>query len=237
MTVDVALAALCVAFVRYAKKQPWPRLYAVLLLAPLVRETGALLIAAQCFDDLAGRRWRRAAGFATAILPAAIWYAYVWNRAASPALSLPAQRLHHASLVPRWLFHYSPIDIPMKLFAPAHYLFGPWLNRILQAADALALCGFLALIVTAVWSLRRYPWDAEQWAIAGFVGLALAAGAPVFWGNVYTYARPFSPLVFLSTVRPLRQGRLWALAPVSVIALRALAQMAPQAAGIARGLL
>ena len=46
MAVDVALAALSVAFVRYAKKQPTIRLYLVLMLAPLVRDTGALLIAA-----------------------------------------------------------------------------------------------------------------------------------------------------------------------------------------------
>lgn len=237
MTVDVALAALSVAFVRYAKNQPWQRLYPVLLLAPLVRDTGALLIAAQCLYDLAGRRWRRAAGFATAILPAAIWYVYVWNRTALMVASQPAQRPHHASFMPGWLFRYSPIEIPMKLFAPAHYKFGPWLNHTLHAADALALCGFLALMAAAVWSLRQYPWDAEQWAMVGFVALALAAGAPAFWGNVYTYARPFSPLVFLAAVRLLRHRRLWALAPVSLIALRVAVQMAPQAAGIVRGLL
>jgi len=237
MTLDVALAALCVAFVRYAKTQSFRRLYPVLVLAPLVRETGALLIAAQCLYDLAGRRWRRAAVSATAILPAAAWYVYVWNRTALWAATLPGRNLHHARLVPRWLFRHSPLGILLKLFQPDPYPFPPWLNHALQAADVLALCGFLALVAAAVWSLRRYPWDVEQWAMLGFIALALAASAQTFWGNVYTYARPFSPLVFLAAVRPLRCGRLWTLAPVSLMALRVIAQMAPQAAGILRGLL
>lgn len=236
MTVDVALAALCVAFVRYAKNQSSQRLYLVLVLAPLVRETGALLIAAQCLYDLAGKRWRRAAGFATAILPATVWYVYVWNRAILLAAAQPERRLDHASLVPRWLFRHSPIGILTKLFEPAHYPFGPWLNHVLQATDALALCGFLALTAVAVWSLRRHPWDVEQWAVLGFVALALAASAPAFWGHVYTYARPFSPLVFLAAVRPLRNGTPWVLAPVSLLTLRVMAQMAPQAEGIMRGM-
>ena len=74
MTADVALAALCVAFVLYSKERSSAGLYLVLLLAPLVRETGALLLAEQCAHDAAAIRWRRAAVFATAILPAAAWY-------------------------------------------------------------------------------------------------------------------------------------------------------------------
>jgi len=235
MTVDVALAALCVAFLRYAKNESRGRLYLVLVLAPLVRETGALLIAAQCLYDLAGKRWRRAAGFATAILPAAVWFVYVWNRAAALAAAQAEIRTNYAIFVPRWLFH-PVIGIVVKLFRPLQYRFHPWLNHAIQAADALSLCGLLALMALAVWGLRRRPWDREQWAILGFLAVALAASAPSFWGQVYNYARPFSPLIFFAAARPLRNGMLWVLAPVSLIALRVLAQMAPQAAGILRAL-
>jgi hypothetical protein len=120
----------------------------------------------------------------------------------------------------------------MELFRPVQYPFGPWLNHALQCADALALCGFLALLVSGVWSLRRRPWDVEQWAIVGFVLLALATSAPAFWRQVYSYGRPFSPFIFLSALRPLRGGAVWELVPVSLLALRVLIQMAPQAAGI-----
>ena len=233
LTVDVALAALCVAFVRYAKKQPPVRLYLVLMLAPLVRETGALLIAAQCGYHLAGKRWRRAAGFATAILPMAAWYLYVWRRSAEVAAAHPGKSLH---FVPHWFFIYPAIGIVMKLFQPASYPFGAGLNRTLQCFDALALCGFLALTAVGIWSLRRRPWNVEQWAILCFVALALVTSSPAFWGNVYTYARPFSPLIFLAALRPLRSRAWWVLAPVLLIALRVAIQMAPQAIGIAHGL-
>jgi hypothetical protein len=236
MTVDVALAALCVAFVRYAKKESSARLYLVLVLAVLVRETGALLIAAQCLYDLAGKRWRRAAGFATAILPAAAWYAYVWDRSAMLAVAHPEKHLQPAGFLPHWFFQYPAIGIFMKLFQPEQYPFSPWLNHGLQAADTLALCGFLTLVAMAVWSLRRRPWDVEQWAVLCFLALVLATSSPDFWGQVYTYARPFSPLVFLAALRPLRNRSPWAIAPVLSIALRVVAQMAPQACGVVHGL-
>jgi hypothetical protein len=229
MTVDVALATLCVAFVRYAKKQPPARLYLALMLAPLVRETGALLIAAQCGYDLAGKRWRRAAGFATAILPTAAWYLYIWKRTTEVASAHAGKTSH---FVPHWFFRYPAIGIVIKLFQPANYPFGPVLNRTLQCFDALVLCGFLALLAAGVWSLRRRPWDVEQWAILCFVALALATSVPIFWGNVYTYARPFSPLIFLAALGLLRSHARWVLVPVLLIALRVAIQMAPQAIGI-----
>lgn len=233
MTVDVALAALCVAFVRYTRKPSPVRLYLALMLAPLVRDTGALLVAAQCGYDLVGKRWRRAAWYATAILPAAAWYIYVWKYVSAMGAVHTEQSLR---ILPRWMFKYPGVGIVMELFRPVHYPFGPWLNRTLQCADALALCGFLALMAAGVWSLRRRPWDVEQWAILAFVALALATSTPTFWRQVYSYGRPYSPLIFLAALRPLRGGAVWELAPVSLLTLRVLIQMAPQAAGILHGL-
>jgi hypothetical protein len=233
MTVDVALAALSVAFVRYAKKQSTIPLYLVLMLAPLVRDTGALLIAAQCGYDLWGKRWRRAAAFATAILPTAAWYLYVWRNV---TVLSPGSHEDNLRLLPHWLFKSPGVGILMELFRPATYPFSPLLNRMLQSADALALCGLLVLMGAGLWTLRRRPWDVEQWAILAFVALALVTSTPNFWRHVYSYGRPFSPLIFLAAVWPLRKGAVWELAPVSLITLRVLVQMAPQALGIFRAL-
>jgi hypothetical protein len=229
MTVDVALAALCVAFVRYTRKPSPVRLYVTLLLAPLVRDSGALLVAAQFGYDLFGKRWRRAAWHATAILPAAAWYVYVWKHVSAMGAVHTEQSFR---VLPGWMFKYPGVGIFMELFRPVQYPFGPWLNRALQCADALALCGFLALLISGVWSLRRRPWDVEQWGILGFFLLALATSTPTFWRQVYSYGRPFSPLIFLSALRPLRGGAMWELVPVSLLTLRVLIQMAPQAIGI-----
>jgi hypothetical protein len=233
MTVDIALAALSVAFVRYAKKQSTIPLYLVLMLAPLVRDTGALLIAAQCGYDLWGKRWRRAAAFATAILPTAAWYLYVWRNV---TVLSPGSHEDNLRLLPHWLFKSPGVGILMELFRPATYPFSPLLNRMLQSADALALCGLLVLMGAGLWTLRRRPWDVEQWAILAFVALALVTSTPNFWRHVYSYGRPFSPLIFLAAVWPLRKGAVWELAPVSLITLRVLVQMAPQALGIFRAL-
>jgi hypothetical protein len=240
MTVDVAMGALCVAFVRYTRRPSPVRLYMTLLLAPLVRESGALLVAAQCGYDLFGNRWRRAVGYATAILPGAAWYVYVWKYVSATGAISAMGAVHtqqSMSVLPRWMFKYPGVGIVMELFRPWHYPFSPWLNRALQCADALALCGFLALMLTGIWSLRKYPWDVEQWAIIGFVALAMATSVPSFWGQVYSYGRPFSPLIFFSALRLLRAGAVWELVPLSLLALRVLVQMAPQAIGIAHGLL
>jgi hypothetical protein len=233
MTVDVALAALCVAFVRYTRKPSPVRLYVILLLAPLVRDSGALLVAAQCGYDLFGKRSGRAAVYATAILPAAAWYMYVWKHVSAMGAVYTQQSLR---VVPRWMFKEPGVGIVKQFFRPEQYPFGPWLNRALQCADALALCGLLALIAAGIWSLRKRPWDVEQWAILGFVGLALATSTPTFWRQVYSYGRPFSPLIFLTALRPLRAGAVWELLPFSLLALRVLVQMAPQAIGIAHGI-
>lgn len=225
MTVDVALAALCIAFVRSAKRQSPGGLYAVLLMAALVRESGLILVAAQCAYDLAAKRWRQAFAYATAAVPALGWYAYVWTRAAMAAAADP--RIH-TPIVPRWLFQDPGIGIVIKLFHPDHYAGGAWPNWALQFADTLALCAFLALVASGIWSLRRRPWNVEQWAISGFVLLALMTSTPTFWGNVYTYARPYSPLIFLAALGPWRTSARWVYAPVLLIAFRTALQLAPQ---------
>jgi len=124
----------------------------------------------------------------------------------------------------------------MELFRPALYPFSPWLNQMLQCADALALCGFLALMGAGLWSLRRRPWDVEQWAVLAFVALALVTSTPNFWRHVYSYGRPFSPLIFWQQSGPFGGGAVWELAPVSLLTLRVLIQMAPQALGILHAL-
>ena len=60
LTVDLALTALCVGFAWYVQQQRLPQLYLVLLLAPLARETGLLLIAAYCIVLIFERRVKAA---------------------------------------------------------------------------------------------------------------------------------------------------------------------------------
>ena len=229
MTVDIALIALCVGFVWYVKRESAVGLYAVLALAGLARETGLLLTAACCFQALWMRRWRQALLWATAALPALAWYAFV-------ATQLAHAPTHVGRLVPRWLFQYPLVGIVMKLFQPESYPFSPALVRTIQAVDAIALCGLLLALGLAVWSLRKRPLHEEQWAALAFVALALVVSAPGFWRNVYGYARPFSPLVFLVGLPALRGGSPWLLAPIFMLDLRIAIQWIPQIQGILRAI-
>jgi hypothetical protein len=189
-----------------------PRPFRILLAPTLGKRCGAAIILAPKFLDLLSQ-------------------AYVWYRVAAAAVAHPE---NHTQLLPPWLFRYPVVGIFMELFRPTHYPFSPWLSLAVQCADALALCGCLALMTAAVLDLRRRPWDVEQWAILAFLTLVLATSAPGFWSNVYGYARPFSTLMFLATLRLLRRRAAWALAPLLLIALRVGIQMAPQAARIMR---
>src|SRR5262249_5671688 len=77
MTVDVALAALCVAFALYGVAAPSSKIPAVLLLAPLARETGLVLIAAFALKRLTERRWKEALFASATALPWLAWTAYL----------------------------------------------------------------------------------------------------------------------------------------------------------------
>ncbi len=77
LTVDIALAALTIAFALYWKTGQIRPLYVVLLFAPLARETGFLLLAAYVLYELFQKRWTTAAVMSTAGIPAMLWFLYV----------------------------------------------------------------------------------------------------------------------------------------------------------------
>jgi hypothetical protein len=225
LTVDIALLALCAAWVWYIRSDSPVRLYLVLVLAGLTRETGLLLTGACCLHALRDRRWSRAALHATAVLPA-----LVWNR-------IVAAHVGHLFGHRPWWFQTRPlVGIVAALFRSERYPFGPFLTNAIQALDCLALCGFLLAVGLAAWGLRKGRLDQRQWAVAAFLALMMGVSVPGAWRDVYGYARPFSPLLLLVALRALK-GSPWLLAPIVLVDLRIAAQWAPQLAGILRGLL
>ena len=69
MTVDVALAALCMGFVWYASRNAQGALFVIGAVAPLDRDTGLLLLVACGAQALLARRWKWAVIDVTAIIP------------------------------------------------------------------------------------------------------------------------------------------------------------------------
>jgi hypothetical protein len=230
LTVDVALAALCAGFMCYAKRGSPVRLYLVLILAGLTRETGLLLIGAYCLHELWSRRWRGAMLYATAAVPALAWYVFV-------AMHVTQRQMQLGGLIPTWFFRLPLVGLVVKLFHPGSYPFAPPLAHFVQALDAIALCGYLLALGLAIWGLRKLRFDAEQWVIVLFIGLTLVISVPGFWRNVYNYGRVVSPLVFLVALGGLAGRSRWAFAPILMMDLRVAAQWAPQVWGVLRGML
>ncbi len=84
MTIDVALAAFTIAFAFYWRTGAWTKLFVVLVLACLVRETGVFLVGGCCLVELINRRLVRAVIWASTALPAFVWYLFLRARPLNP---------------------------------------------------------------------------------------------------------------------------------------------------------
>jgi hypothetical protein len=222
LTVDIALATCTVGFVLYVEEQAPYALYAVLAAACLARETGLLLVAAWCIYLAGERRWREAAIFTTAGLPAACWYGFVAMHTPSrdPAVISPAIFTGLAS----GFLHPSP------------YPFGGFLRVLAVALDMCALMGIVMALAWTGWRAFHRTWTPAAIAMYLFAVLAIALSRPDAWAHAYGFGRHFSPLVLLATLDGLAIKR-WAPA-ISVLAIdpRIGMQMGYQVLNVARGL-
>jgi hypothetical protein len=118
LTIDIALIALTAAWVWYIRSDCAVGLYIVLVLAGLTRETGLLLTGACCVHALRDRRWRKAALYATAALPAAAWYSVV-------VAHVGLANFRGAGPHPWWFYFRLLAGIVQRMFQLNHYPFGP----------------------------------------------------------------------------------------------------------------
>ncbi len=227
MILDGPLTALFSGVLWFSARNRTTVVFPLLAAAALTRETGFILIAACCACALFRREWRHLLLYAAAALPAIAWLAFMY---ASPPSYVAKGSVS-------WLFDYPAIGILMKLFMPESYPFGPSLTLFVQALDVVALLALFAALVLAAWSLRRWPFGLEQWVAAGFLLLFLAVSTPGFWTSAYNYARVFSPLLLVVLLPAVKRGAVLWLVPVLLLDLRIVAQLAPQAWGVLRGLM
>jgi hypothetical protein len=234
MVIDVALAAFTVAFAVYWKtSSPW-KLWLVLVLACLVRETGLLLVAGICLFELLNRRFARVLLWACAALPMLAWYLFLHR--AFPARTRFGAPMWFAGKLGPGLFHH--------LLQPPRYPLPPRLEAIARGADALALAAILfAAILAIVILLRTHPKGPP--AISGvlFTALVFALTGPNYWRDVNGYARVLSPLLILialpSIAGETRSRMAWwiGLMPAAVVDCRLGLQFQSEIVGVVRGLL
>ncbi len=228
MTVDIALAAFTVAFALYFKQRAQWKLFLVLALACLTRETGFLLVAGACLFDLVARHVRHALLWAAAALPALAWYAFVYRSLAEPA---------HFGL-PIWFAHRFGLGVFSAVFRPPHYPLAPPLEWIARAGDVLALTGVVLSVTLAIAAaVKTRLSNPLACSALMFAALVFFLTTPVYWTDVNGFGRFVSPLLILVAIQSAtvrwRYARWWVgLLPLALIDLRLGMQFVSQITGV-----
>ena len=222
LTVDLASTSLAVAFALFVYSGERRKLYLVLALAPLCRETGFALAAACCWSCLSQKQLRSCLFWASTVLPAVAWIGFVrWKLGPAPAAAPGA-------LTPfRGLWE--------ALIDPAHYSFSVAINAAVHAFDYLYMLGLILAFALAL----RYATKAANNPIFGacllwaLIGFALPRGS---WVEAYGMSRVFSPLLLLQFVEGAAGGLMLSRLPLLLVSPRTWIQLLPQLEGVLRGM-
>lgn len=221
LTVDLSMTALAMGFAYYAKIESRWRLYAVLVLAGLSRETGLILIAAYCLSRLAQRRITQAVLFSTAALPTVAWYLYVNSRTEKIIGSwfvLPLTGMAG------WALH------------PPPYQYSVVVNGLIVTLEYLSMAGVFLACVLAVAMLFRNPFGHLEIAAGLFTGLAVCFNES-FYEDALGGGRVLSPLlIFLVLANAANLSVIWCL-PWIMVATRSWLQLLSPFLGIVKGLI
>jgi hypothetical protein len=228
MLLDGPLCALFAGFLWYTRMGHHKRLHLVLLLAPLIRETGLLLAAGTSGAQILRKQWRAAIINAAAAVPALCWWVYVRARTSdapvAPELGRPI------------------IGLIERLFnlQPERYSAKPSLQGIAAVLDLAAIAGFiacLALGMSALWLYRAEWRNPVLLTVSGFVALGLALGQETQLADAYAYSRPLSPLLLWIMLQSVAAGRWTALVPPLLVSAGVGVYLLPPAWSFAKGLL
>ena len=228
MTVDVALLALCAGFAVHASRQPGWKLYAVLALCPLVRETGLLVAAGYALYNLLQRQWLRLAVFSTVVAPWLLWVAYVHSRTGADLTA--------------WFTHYPFSGLVERTLNPVAFeITGRWVAAA-AAADYLGILATWAAIGTVAFLVRKMTRDSlaldpATMACVAFVGLAAIMGKADIWEQSVGFARVLSPLFLWLAMLGIARGERWMLVPLGFVVVRVGVQVWVHLPGVVRGVL
>jgi hypothetical protein len=219
LTVDLTLTALAMWFAYYAKIESRWRLYAVLVLAGLSRETGLVLIAAYCLSQLARRRLAQAVLFSTAVLPAGLWYLYVNSRT--------------ETIIGSW-FLAPMVGIVSWAMHPFHYQYSTLVNTVILTLEYLSMAGVVMGCVLALLMWFRNPTGYLEIAAALWTGMALCFNEG-FYQDALGGGRVLSALLIFLILRNVdRLSVVWCL-PLILVSMRSWLQLLSPFLGIVKG--
>jgi hypothetical protein len=208
MTVDLVLAALTAGFIYY--RRPW----AILLFAPLVRETGMLLIVGWCLWNALNRHWTRAAAGAACAIPTLAWWLYV--------------QLHTPPDGTPWLTPIPFSGLIARTLAgdttPSTTL---WL-RAAHLTENLALAGIWVAVACGLYLIWQRRYGLIEITIIAFTAFDSLLGRYDIWDTAYAVGRTMSPLLLLLALLAMRDRRAIYATPVLLILPRLLLQYQAQ---------
>ncbi len=225
MTIDLPLAALAIGLIVYSEAgaSPRPKAYAILCAAPLVRETGMVLVAAWCVYSGLRRDWRAAIRGAACALPALAAWAYVHTRTPVDGT--------------RWVATYpfsGLINHTLEGIA------GPtttWWLKAAAAFEILALAGiWAALLLSGYLAWKRRMGLIELTAIL-FAVFAAALGKLDIWSSAYATGRTMSPLLIVLGLIAIRDRRVLFALPLFLVVPRIALQYEAQLRNALRAVL
>jgi hypothetical protein len=208
MTVDLPLAALSIGLVYYGTAGAqvgvprWP-VYIILAAAPLVRETGMILVLGWCMHSVWLRQWRAASLGAASALPAMAWWAYVHSHTPIDGTSWLSS-YPFSGIISRTI---QGIDAPNSTF---------WL-RAAAGLEEVALIGMWLALILAVSLAWRWRWGLIEVIVMIFVAFAAALGSLEAWSSAYATGRSMSPLLIMLGLLGWERGRVFALPLVLVL--------------------
>jgi hypothetical protein len=200
--IDAALTALTIGFALYLREQSRYRLFLVLLMAGLCRETGLCLILACAAASLIRRNWTILALSCASMLPTLAWYGYVQMRSpADPSSNL--LRFPLTDLLQNLLHH----DVSYVKYGAA----------FVQFAYYVAVLGMLlAFLLSIRRSINGWTTPEGLAALAiTMTGLLLQPAG--LWVEPYHFGRVLAPLLVLLGLEYFRTGDWRSITPVCLV--------------------
>ena len=224
MTIDLPLAALCIALALYGLKGGlrWP-VYAFLCAAPLIRETGMVLVAAWCLYSALRKDWRAVSQGVVCAIPAVLWWTYVSSR--TPMDGTPWLSTYPFSGIIERTIH--------SMEAPTH----TWWLRMADILEWGALAGiWLALFLALYLACKRRVGLIECTAVL-FAAFAASLGKYDIWASAYAAGRTMSPLLVALGLLSLKERHVLFALPLLLILPRIALQYEAQLAWIVRSVM
>ena len=221
LTIDISLAALCVAFALFAEQERKGAVWPILAAAGLARETGLLLVAGYAAFLLLNGRWFRALLSTSAVFPALAWFAYV--------------QAHTADYSDQWASVVPLAGWVGRILHPMRYTYG---GPVLVAAtllDYAALAGMGIAIVLALRMARELKRSPAVASVVLFALLAIFISSGDVWSEVYSFGRVFTPLLLLLPLASAASELRLHLVPMALVSPRVGLQFGTQVFGVLRG--